>query len=212
MGKLFINNALKAPNVLEIKFDFNLIKYLMEEINKDDLHTTSPSWNSNIKWISNNSFRSYSVFYECFNKLQLSRIFQQFVEHNKKIILYSGFFVSRSTCSDFNFHHDWITECQNNAFTLIAPLIHPKDGMNLIYKDIDGKDRKYKYEVGKGIVFGSDFMHSTDKGISTSPSVLLSMTFGTDKMNLWEPISKTALYQGNLVRLPNGNFVNHSFD
>ena len=84
--------------------------------------------------------------------------------------------------------------------------------MNLIYKDIDGKDRKYKYEVGKGIVFGSDFIHSTDKGISTSPSVLLSMTFGTDKMNLWEPISKTALYQVNLVRLPNGNFVNHAFD
>ena len=212
MGKTFVNNTLEAPNVVEIKFDFNSIRHLIEEISKDDLHTASPSWDSDIKWISNNSFRSYGVFYECFNKLQLSSIFEKFVEHNKKLILYSGFFVSRSTCSGFNFHHDWVTECQNNAFTLIAPLIHPKDGINLIYKAFDGKERKYKYELGKGIAFGSDFIHSTDKGISTSPSVLLSMTFGTDKMNLWEPISKTALNQGNLVRLPNGNFVNHSFD
>ena len=197
---------------LKIKFDFNLIKGLIEEIYKDDLHTASPSWNSDIKWISNNSFRSYGVFNECFNKLQLARIFQQFVEHEKKIILYSGFFVSRSTCSEFTFHHDWIKTSQNNAFTLITPLIHPKDGINLIYKDIDGKNQKYKYQVGKAIVFGGDFIHSTDIGTSTSPSVLLSMTFGTDKMNLWEPISKTALQQGNLVRLPNGNFINHLFD
>ena len=212
MGQQFINNILKAPNVLTIRFDFDLIKHLIEEINKDDLHTYSPSWNSDIKWISNNSFRSYGVFNECFNKLQLARIFQQFVEHEKKIILYSGFFVSRSTCSEFTFHHDWIKKSQNNAFTLITPLIHPKDGINLIYKDVDGKASKYKYEFGKGLVFGSHFLHSTEVGSSTSPSILLSMTFGTDKMNLWEPISKTALYQGNLVRLPNGNFVNHSFD
>ena len=66
MGKTFVNNILKAPNVVEIKFDFNLIKYLIEEIYKDDFHTVSPSWNSDIKWISNNSFRSYSVFYYFF--------------------------------------------------------------------------------------------------------------------------------------------------
>ena len=63
-----------------------------------------------------------------------------------------------------------------------------------------------------GIVLGSDFIHSTDIGSSNSPYVLLSMTFGTDMMNLWEPISKTALSQGNLVSLPNGNFINHSLD
>ena len=91
-------------------------------------------------------------------------------------------------------------------------MIHQKDGINLVYKDIDGKDRKYKYEIGKGIVLGSDFIHSTDIGSSNSPSVLLSMTFGTDMMNHWEPISKTALSQGNLVSLPNGNFINHSLD
>tara|TARA_X000001036_G_scaffold392987_1_gene392178 strand:- start:68 stop:706 length:639 start_codon:yes stop_codon:yes gene_type:complete len=212
MGQLFTNNILKAQNVLDIKFDFNLINHLIKEINKEDLHTYSPSWNSDIKWISNNSFRSYSVFYECFNNLQLSNIFKQFVDHKTNLMLYSGFFVSRSTCLDFNFHNDWIPECQNNAFTLITPLIHPKDGINLIYKDIDGKNQKYTYQVGKAIVFGGNFIHSTDIGTSTSPSVLLSMTFGTDKMNLWEPISKTALHQGNLVRLPNGNFINHSFD
>ena len=212
MGKLFFNNKLKAPNVVEIKFDFNLIKDLIKEIDKDDLYTVSPSWNSDIKWISNNSFRSYGVFNECFNKLQLSKITKQYVEYEEKMILYAGFFVSRSTCSDFNFHHDWIKSTQNNAFTLITPLIHPKDGIDLLYTDFDGKVRKYQYEFGKGIVFGSDFLHSTEKGNSTSPSVLVSMTFGTDKMNLWEPISKTVLNQGNLVRLPNGNFVNHTFD
>lgn len=212
MGNLFINNQFKAKNVLEITFNFNLIKDLIEEIHRDDLFTVSPSWNSDIKWISNNSLRSYGVFEDYFNKLQLPTIFKRFVEYKKSLILYSGFFVSRSNCSAYNFHFDWLSECKNNAFTLIAPLIHQKDGINLVYKDIDGKDRKYKYEIGKGIVFGSDFIHSTDIGSSNSPSVLLSMTFGTDMMNLWEPISKTALSQGNLVRLPNGNFINHSLD
>ena len=211
MGKLFINNTLNAANVLEVSFDFNLIKHLKDEINKNDYFVARPKWNSDIQWISNNSFRSYRVFYECFKSLQLNEIFKKFIDHEKEIILYSGFFVVRSSCKDFNFHVDWDNQCQNNAFTLISPIIHPENGVNFIYKDTEGKNRKYKYEIGKAIVFGSDFKHSTDIGSSSSPSVLLSMTFGTDKMQLWKPISKYVLGQGNVGRLPNGSFFNASF-
>ena len=91
MGNLFINNQFKAKNVLEIIFNFNLIKDLIEEIHKDDLFTVSPLWNSDIKWISNNSLRSYGVFEDYFNKLQLPTIFKRFVEYKKSLILYSGF-------------------------------------------------------------------------------------------------------------------------
>ena len=212
MGKIFINKELKAPNVLEIEFEFNLIKHLIDEVKRHDLYTTSPSWHSNIKWTSNNSFRSYEVFYECFKKLQIPHIFKQYIDFEKKIILYSGYFVSRSMCSELDLHIDWETETQNNAFTFITPLIHPKDGINLIYKDVYGNERKYKYEFGKAIIFGSSFMHSTDIGFSDSSSILFSMTFGTDKMSLWGPISEMALRQGNLIRLPNGYFYNKSID
>jgi len=42
--------------------------------------------------------------------------------------------------------------------------------------------------------------------------VLLSFTFGTDKMDHWERIARTGAYQGNLVRRPDGSFICHDFD
>ena len=60
--------------------------------------------------------------------------------------------------------------------------------------------------MGEAIIFGDNFSHSTKPGRSTKPVILLSFTFGTDKMEHWEKIFRTAGYQSKLVCRPDGEF------
>ena len=186
--------------------------HLTPELRREDYFGISPPWKSDIEWRSANSFRSYGVFRACFERLGLSRIVSPFVEYERRIILYSGFFVTRSKCDGHDFHVDWVEETQNNAFTFLTPLIHPRGAPGLLLRDVCGEVRSYEYAPGRGIVLGAGIEHSTDMGASDTPSVLLSLTFGTDKMEYWDAISRTVLGQGNLIRLPNGLFYNKSFD
>ncbi|MDB4346382.1 hypothetical protein OAA48_00875 [bacterium] len=212
MGRVFVNNDLSAPNVLEIPFDPAMAAELLPELNKSDYYTVSPAWNSDIEWISNDSFRSYQVFFDCFKRLGLAKAFSPFVDCKTNLILYCGFFVRRSRCSDYNFHVDWLEGCNNNAFTLIAPLLQSESSPGLAYHDLHGSIKNYSYRADRAIVFGSGFIHSTDLGTAESPTVLLSLTFGTDKMEHWGEISKTAAIQSRLIRLPCGLFHNRLFD
>ena len=211
MGKSFFNDKLNSLNAVEIDFDASLKSLLLPELSKEDYYTARPDWNSDITWISADSFRSYSVFLECFERLKLASIFAPLIEHQSSIILYSGFFVKRLRCSDYNFHVDWQNDCDNNAFTLIAPLLLPEKSPGLVYYDANHQIKKYSYSLSKAIVFGSGFIHSTDIGSTHSPVVLLSLTFGTDDMKYWDAISKTALSQSRLMRLPCGLFLNKQY-
>ena len=212
MGKLFINTQLSAPNVVEIPFDPSMADELLAEMGESDYFTKSPGWSSDIEWISNDSFRSYGVFNRCFNRLGLANSFSNVVDCESNLILYCGFFVRRSSCDGYNFHLDWSDACKNNAFTLIAPLLHPEGSPGLVYRDLRGSIRKYTYRTNRAIVFGSGFVHSTDLGSAESPSVLLSLTFGTDKMEHWGEVSKSVVSQSRLFRLPCGLFRNTLFD
>jgi hypothetical protein len=126
--------------------------------------------------------------------------------------MYSGYFVVRSKASSTHFHEDWASTCQNNGFTLITPLIHPSDGIDLLFKDKHGSSKSYKYKNGKCIVFGSHFNHSTDIGTSSQPSILLSINFGSDSMEHWDEMLKTISGQSLFYCLPNGTFSNSDLD
>ena len=215
----FFNDQLNAFNAIEFTFDEKILndikKIASAPLQRDDFFMTAPKWNSDIKWESACSFKSFKLFNDLFKKLIASKGLQMAASHidfNERIIMYSGFIVIRSRCTAPSFHDDWFPECGTNAFTLLTPIIHPSDGPNLLFKDSDGVDRKYKYEPGKGIVFSNKFIHSTDVGVSSSPSFLLSMVFGTDRMKYWEAISETAANQGKVYRLPSGHFVYNNFD
>jgi len=215
----FFNEELNAHNVVEFSFDEKILngikKIASSPLRRDDFYCARPKWSSNVKWESANSFKSFKIFNDAFRNLIINNGMQLVREHiayKERIIMYSGFLVIRSECTAPNFHVDWDTECGSNAFTLITPLIQPKDRVNLLYKDNEGLERKYEYEFGKCIAFSSNFLHSTEVGTSSSPSVLLSMTFGTDRMECWDAISKTAAEQGLMCRLPNGQFVHKSIE
>lgn len=215
MGKQVLNKKLGALNIIELSVDTSLLEPFVNQYRKglspQDYCTVSPGWSSDIKWISNNSLSSYKQFLNLFSQLELEKISKDIITHERRIMLYSGFYVTRSKCEAPNYHVDWSEKSANNAFTLICPLIQPEDGLNLLYKDINGREKQYTYQIGKAIIFGHRFIHSTSIGHSSSESVLLSMTFGTDIMDLWAPISETAGSQGKLVRLPNGLFASKEF-
>jgi hypothetical protein len=61
--------------------------------------------------------------------------------------------------------------------------------------------------VGEAVIFGDKFLHSTKPAQSERPVILLSFTFGTDKMKHWPKIWESIGTQSNLVRLPNGTFL-----
>ena len=218
--KNFVNQKYNAINMIEFDIDQEILKPLHKilslPLSQDDFCSASPpDWNSDIRWISNNSTKSYNIFHNVFKSLLKTQGMQdliKYIPHNNNIIMYSGFFVVRSKASASHFHVDWSNTTHNNGFTLITPLIQPNDGINLLFKDKFGSPKPYAYKSGKCIAFGSNFIHSTDIGTSSKPSILLSMNFGTDSMKHWDEMLKTISGQSLFYCLPNGTFSNSNLD
>ncbi|CAN5171432.1 hypothetical protein BH11PSE2_BH11PSE2_16090 [soil metagenome] len=221
--KQFINPQMRAPNVLEVDIPPGLIDSLKDVVRQVQairiksgdvvldggltLHVTGPEgWDSDIRWISQADEAGYGFFEPLFRQSGVTDAVAEFIDYDRQIRLYSGFFVSRSLCSKPRFHADWV-KGDNDAFTLIAPLTENCAGMGLVYRDITGREVDYPYRLGKGIVFGDHFVHATQAGRTSEPAVLLSFSFGTDRMENWPAISHTAAHQGICHRRPDGVFV-----
>ena len=70
-----------------------------------------------------------------------------------------------------------------------------------------GATRRYDYTLGKAIVFGSGFRHSTEPGraaAGTSPHVYLCFTFGSDMPEHWPLIAQTVDGDQSRVIAPPG--------
>ena len=222
MGKIFFNKQFNANNVLEVKINIEKLKEL-EIIKKsyiwntnkdifpaDEFSIIKPSWGGDMEWISSNNINTYKIFLKGFESLGLDKIFRDsdIIECKNQLRLYAGFFLKRSS-SKKNFHIDWNGSLKNNAFTLLTPLYQEEDALHLLYKDISGKECKYKYEIGKGILFGSDFNHSTEAGTSSRSSILLCFQFGTDLAEYNRRIHDAMGSQSSFMILPNGRCVKH---
>lgn len=164
-----------------------------------------PRWKSDICWLSNADEAAYWWFDSLLRRLKLDEMVAPFVAHDSQIRLYSGFFVTRSHCDALDRHYDWFT-AQNCAFTTMIPLTPNAAGMGLTYETVRGPDRHYAYRLGRGIAFGAGFRHSTAIGHLDERAVFLSFTFGTDRMDEWETIERTAGRQGRFFCQPDGVF------
>lgn len=216
----FLNPALMAMNVLEFDMPDAILAELapladaMRAMEANDtiyalpggvrLYNQRPSgWKSDICWLSNADEAAYRWFETLFRRLKLDEAVAPFVAHDSQIRLYSGFFVTRSHCTAHDMHHDWLTP-ENTAFTVMAPLTDNACAMGLAYRSVHGDEREYRYRMGKGVAFGSGFLHSTATGSLDERAVFLSLTFGTDRMDEWETIEKTAGRQGRFFCQPDG--------
>lgn len=219
---VFLNPSLMARNVLE----FDVPQAILDELaplaeaartmEEDKATYTLPggqklynqrpaAWKSDICWLSNADEATYWWFDGLLRRLRLDEAVAPFVAHDAVIRLYSGFFVTRSRCEAHDMHRDWLTE-GNTAFTVMAPLTPNACAMGLAYVSVRGEEREYRYRMGKGVAFGSGFVHSTAIGRLDERAVFLSLTFGTDRMDEWKTIERTAGRQGRFFCQPDGVF------
>jgi hypothetical protein len=205
--KHFFNPELQAPNVLKVPVDVEIVRELLPwwEGSRRGLHTRSPEWQSDVKWVSAGTKRDFDRFRIIFDRLRIASHVEPYLDLDRDVRLYSGFFVSRSRCTEPNFHLDW-RDTNNEAFTLLTPLTENSAGFGLLYKKDDGTIGEYEYKLGEALIIGDSFIHSTKPGASAEPVVLLSFTFGSDRMEHWPSIARTAARQGILVCRPDGIF------
>ena len=222
MGHFFVNKIFNANNVIECDINIEKLKELeivkksfVWNTNKDifpaeNFTSIKPRWGGDMEWISSNNIGTYNLFLEAFRSLGLSELFKDkgIIECQNQLRLYAGFFLKRSS-SKKNFHVDWNGSLKNNAFTLLTPLYQEQDALHLLYKDLSGKECKYKYAIGKGILFGSDFNHSTEAGTSSNSSILLCFQFGTDLAEYNRGIHDAMGSQTPFMILPDGRCIKH---
>ena len=182
------------------------------------------NWQSDIAWVSVDEQRAYDAFESLFRRMRLPERFAAVVPHAQQLRLYSAFYVVRSRCAGENFHVDYKPAAGVDALTLITPL-HDFDqtrNFQLTYRhqqqDQTSKDqvassessgeeaRRYVYQKGKAVVFGSLFDHSTEPGAGRDgqPHAYLCFTFGTDREASWPNIARTIDTQSRVVVHPDG--------
>jgi hypothetical protein len=221
--KHFINPQLLAINVIEVDVPVELLVSL-GSITEEARAVTAEqgmitlgegleffvmqldNWNSDLRWISQADERTFDFFEDAFRRCGAADHVASYVDFDQAITLYSGFFVTRRTCTKPYFHVDW-NDGHNDAFNYITPLTDNCDELGLLYRDMLGREQKYTYRLGKALIIGDKFLHSVEPGEAKEPVVLLSFTFGTDKMERWPVLSKTAAHQGISHRRPDGKFV-----
>lgn len=156
-------------------------------------------------WFSCNSPNTYQIYRRFFDALYIEEDIKGLVDHDEKIVMYCGFLVVGDRSPDPSWHVDY--EAGANAYTLLTPLfeLDPEHG-NLMYRVNGNQSETYRYRLGEAILVGDHFMHSTEPySRSSNVRILISMTFGTDKLKYWDVLQKTIATQSNYTILPCGH-------
>lgn len=182
----------------------------MEQINIqmkiEGLHFHITSYGSApLLWISNNNAYTYEVFKAFMDQLDIMDEIKTLVDFDKKIEVYCGFFVVGKKMDRETWHKDFKDGA--NAYTLITPLFElDRAHGNLIYKDETSAVNCYQYKMNEAVIFGEGFEHATQPYAEVDvPRVMLSMTFGTDKIEYWPTLKQTIGEQSNYMILPCGH-------
>jgi hypothetical protein len=205
-----MNFDMGALNVMTVPVDEKIVSSfspLADRVGNDGgFAVLRPRWNSDIQWISANTPESFALFQSAFDQLGVAAHVAPYLDLDVAPRLYAGFVLVRSSCTDTNFHVDWI-DTGNEAFTLITPMDERIRGFGLLYEKVTGSIGEYDYSPGEAVIFGEKFLHSTKPGQSDEPVAMLCFQFGTDKMTNWDNILETAGYQSLLIQQPDGYFA-----
>jgi hypothetical protein len=181
--KKFVNPDMAAPNVLSVAIDRALLDELRplasSALARLKLYSKGPPWRSDIRWYSARFERDFERFRRLFERLDVARHVERYLDLREGVRLYNAFLVVRSRCEAPDFHVDWLGT-NNEAFTLMTPLSANAAGFGMLYRKLDGSIGDYDYKAGEALIFGDDFVHSTKPGQSDEPVVLLCFHFGTD--------------------------------
>ena len=156
-------------------------------------------------WVSCNTAETHALYRRFFDRLAIEPLLGQFVDHDRHLVMYCGFLVIGDRAPSPKWHLDYAAGA--NAYTLITPLFELEPGHGHLLDRI-GRDEiaTYRYAVGDAIVFGDHFYHSTQPYDRAGRArVLVSMTFGTDKLKDWPLLEQTIGEQSNYLVLPCGH-------
>ena len=158
-------------------------------------------------WISGNNLQTHALYQRFYTQLGIDNEVKQLLDYDREIVVYCGFFVVGNRAPVPNWHFDY--EPGANAYTLITPLYEPEPGHgNLLYMLADGRAEKHTYKLNEAVIFGDHFKHSTQPyPPANTLRVMLSLTFGTDKMSHWETLKKTIAGQSEHLLMPNGQWT-----
>jgi hypothetical protein len=167
---------------------------------------------SPLLWVSNDNMETYRVFERFFRALGVADDMKPLTDFDQAIVLYSGFFVVGDHLDEPAWHLDYRDGA--NAYTLMTPLFQLDCGHGrLLYRDDSASAGrfpligKYAYNLGEAVIFGDRFLHSTEPyGLTASLRVLVSLTFGSDKLDHWKVLEQTVGTQSNFMMLPCGHW------
>ena len=176
------------------------------QVTDEDLkyHVTSYG-TAPLLWISNNNNHTYKLFKSFMDELDIMDEIKTLVDYDKQIQVYCGFFVVGKGMDRETWHKDYRDGA--NAYTLITPLFElGRSHGNLMYKDEASNIKIYEYKMNEAIIFGDGFEHATQPYAKTDElRVMLSLTFGTDKIEYWDTLKETIGDQSNYMILPCGH-------
>lgn len=155
-------------------------------------------------WLSSNDDATFAIYRRFFDALAISDDLKQLVDCDQRVVMYCGFLVVGNQAPAPVWHTDY--QPGANAYTLITPLydLAPGHG-NLLFRTEAGEGARYRYGTGRAVVFGDGFLHTTEP-YPPAPElrVLVSMTFGTDKMRYWDVLKQTVATQSGYMVMPTG--------
>ena len=161
--------------------------------------------NNPLLWVSCNTAETHAIYRRFFDQLAIEEAVSRFVDHDRHLVMYCGFLVIGDRAPNPKWHLDYAPGA--NAYTLITPLFELESGHgHLLYRTSGNEIATYRYALGDAIVFGDHFFHSTQPyDRSGRARVLVSMTFGTDKLKYWPVLEQTVGDQSNYIVLPCGH-------
>ena len=165
--KHWINADFLAPNVMEVdvagdafapafklaaeieQVDAAASSMMLSSVLRFHVQTPASKWSSDILWISQEGLATYNFFNEMFQASGIADHVAERIDYQERIILYSGFFVTRGQCDKPHLHVDWV-DGNNNAFTFLMPLNASCNQLGLTYVKATGEMGEYAYQIGKG--------------------------------------------------------------
>lgn len=187
--------------------------YLFEGLEQINIQITDEEFKFHITsygtapliWISNNNSHTYGIFKSFIEKLDIMDEIKTLVDFKDHIQVYCGFFVVGNRMDRETWHKDYFDGA--NGYTLITPLLELETGHgDLMYKDLSANIKTYKYKMNEAVIFGEGFEHATQPYAQTENlRVMLSLTFGTDKIEHWDTLKETIGEQSNYMILPCGH-------
>lgn len=156
-------------------------------------------------WISNNNKHTYNIFKSFIDGLGIMDDIKTLVDFDDHIQVYCGFFVVGKKMDRETWHKDYFDGA--NGYTLITPLFELENTHGkLMYKGPLSNIKIYEYKMNEAIIFGEGFEHATQPYAQTENlRVMLSLTFGTDKIEYWNTLKETIGEQSSYMILPCGH-------